>query len=193
MIPLLLAVLFVVGGTLAYVALRNAQDFSDANELIPGVPTNAPREWAGAHSPEARLHRRLRDTMGALRTNQALDDPSLGGIRAELERHALAVDDQLVAVAGLAKAHREVPLLQVASAVEEIEATVADIVALRGPAQASITDGVGAIRIRLGLIAEARAELAALAPGAPVAGPGPDHDESSHDGRDEDRPDSTTG
>ncbi len=57
----------MIVGVAAYVALRNAQDFSDANEVVPGVPTSAPKAWAGAHTPEARLHRRLRDAVMASR------------------------------------------------------------------------------------------------------------------------------
>lgn len=42
--------------------------------LIPGVPTNAPASWAGSHDPEARMHRRLRDALAALRANRDFDD-----------------------------------------------------------------------------------------------------------------------
>jgi hypothetical protein len=166
MIPIVLAVLFVVGGILLYVALRNAQDFSDANEIIPGVPTNAPKQWAGAHSAEARLHRRLRDAMGSLRANAALDDPSLSGVRADLERHALEIDDHLVAVAALPKGHRDEPLQRVGRAVDVVEATVASLVALRGPALDGAARGIEDVRTRLSLIAAAREELAAFDPTA---------------------------
>ena len=165
---LLLMVVFVALATLGYVALRNAQDFSDANEVVPGVPTRAPKEWAGAHSPEAKLHRRLRDSISALRTNAELDDPSMAGVRAGLEREALAVDDALVAAAALPKQHRGPRLQQVADAVEAIEETVASVMALRGPALADVQRGIDDVRTRLRLVEEARAELAALdpAPGA---------------------------
>ena len=163
---LLLVVVFAGLAALGYVALRNAQDFSDANEVVPGVPTRAPKEWAGAHSPEARLHRRLRDSMGALRANAELDDPSMAGVRSALEREALAVDDSLVAVAALPKSQRPPRLQQVNGAVEAIEEAVAGVVALRGPALGDVQRGIDDVRTRMRLVAEARAELAALDPTA---------------------------
>ena len=158
------AILFVAAGALAYVMLRNAQDFSDANEIIPGVRTNAPKEWAGAHSPEARLHRRLRDSMELLRSNASLDDPSLADVRTSLEREALAVDEHLVAVAGLPKQHRAPPLDQVTKAVDAIETTVSSVVLLRGPAIEETEARISDVHTRLRLVQEARAELAGLDP-----------------------------
>lgn len=159
MTMLIIGAIFVIVGTLAYVALRNAQDFSDANEVVPGVPTNAPKEWAGAHSVEARLHRRLRDAMTALRANRSLDEPAMVEVREAIEREALAVDDRLVAAAALPKGVRDEPILQVTGAVEGIEAMVAEVVLLRGPSAADTAQRLGHVRTRLALVAEARAEL----------------------------------
>ena len=162
---LIVIIVFSIVAAVAYTALRNAQDFSDANEVIPGTPTRAPKGWAGAHSPEARLHRRLRDAMVVLRENASLDDPSLSPARSALEREALAIDDALVGIAALPKQHREANLPEVAKAVEAVEAAVADVVALRGPALADARAGVADVQARLALIVAAREELAALAPG----------------------------
>jgi hypothetical protein len=163
---IIIGLLIVVLGTVAYIALRNAQDFSDANEVIPGVPTSAPKEWAGAHSAEARLHRRLRDSMTALRANRSLDEPALVQVREALEREALAIDDQLIAAAALPARVRDEPLRQVAAAVDSVEAAVADVVVLRGPERASTEAAIEQVRTRLALVEEARAELAGLG-GAP--------------------------
>jgi hypothetical protein len=162
MTPFIIGLVLIVLATIAYVALRNAQDFSDANEVIPGVPTRAPKAWAGAHSPEARLHRRLRDAMTALRTNRALDEPALVPVRETLEREALAVDDQLVTAAALPKGVRDAPLDRVAAAVDAIEQVVADVVSLRGPGAAGTEQAIEEVRTRLALVAEARAELELL-------------------------------
>ena len=162
---LIVIIVFSIVAAVAYTALRNAQDFSDANEVIPGTPTRAPKGWAGAHSPEARLHRRLRDAMVVLRENASLDDPSLSPARSALEREALAIDDALVGIAALPKQHRETHMPEVAKAVEAVEAAVADVVALRGPALADARAGVADVQTRLALIVAAREELAALAPG----------------------------
>jgi hypothetical protein len=162
MTTILIGLLIVVLGVVAYVALRNAQDFSDANEVIPGVPTNAPKEWAGAHSVEARLHRRLRDSMTALRANRTLDEPALVDVREALQREALAIDEQLVATAALPARVRDEPLHQIATAVEAVETAVAEVVLLRGPERESSQAAIEAVRTRLALVEEARAELAAL-------------------------------
>lgn len=153
---------FVVG----YLALRNAQDFSDANEIVPGVPTNAPKGWAGAHSPEARMHRRLRDAVAGLQSNASLDAPDMVAIRADIEAQALAVDERLIAAAALSKAHREEPLRQIEEAVQSIEAAVASVVELRGPSMGSIEQGLDDVRARLRHVEEAHAELEGLAPGS---------------------------
>lgn len=170
-----LVVAFVVG----YIALRNAQDFSDANEIVPGVPTNAPKQWAGAHSPEARMHRRLRDAVAALRANASLDAPDMATIRADLEAQALAVDERLIAAAALPKAHRDEPLGQIEAAVQSIEAAVASVVELRGPSMGSIEQGLDDVRARLRHVEEAHAELEGLTPGSATFDAIRDHIEST--------------
>lgn len=166
MTTIVIGLLIVILGTVAYVALRNAQDFSDANEVIPGVPTSAPKGWAGAHSVEARLHRRLRDSMTALRANAALDDPALVDVREALQREAVAIDEQLVAAAALPPRVRDEPMRQITQAVESVEAAVAEVVLLRGPEHDSSREAIDQVRTRLALVEEARAELADLG-GAP--------------------------
>jgi len=154
----ILALLFVGLGTVAYVALRNAQDFTDANEVVPGVPTRAPKAWAGGHSPEARLHRRLRDAMTALRDNRSLDAPALAPLREGIEREALAVDERLVDAAALPKGARDEPLGRVADAVDLVEQAVAAIVALRGPGATTTDQALDDVRRRLGVLEAARAD-----------------------------------
>ncbi len=155
-----LCVLAVVG----YVALRNAQDFSDANEIVPGVPTTAPKGWAGAHSPEARMHRRLRDAIVALQANASLDDPAMAPVRSSIQEQALGVDDRLIAAAALPKGHRDGPLGQVEKAVSAIESAVASVVDLRGPSMTSIDQGLADVQARMRNVEAARAELEALSP-----------------------------
>lgn len=157
---------FVAAVIVGYVALRNAQDFSDANEIVPGVPTNAPKAWAGAHSPEARMHRRLRDAVLALQANASLDAPDIASVRTSIEQQALAVDERLIAAAALAKSRREEPLLQVERAVQAIEGAVADVVALRGPSMGSIEQGLEDVRARLRHVQEAHDELQGMTPGS---------------------------
>ncbi len=159
---LLIAIGIVAVG--AYVALRNAQDFSDANEIVPGVATSAPKEWAGAHSPEARMHRRLRDAVVALTANASLDDPALALVRSSIQEQALAVDERLIAAAALPKSHREEPLRQVEKAVSAIEGAIASVVDLRGPSMTSIENGLADVQARMRNVDAAWAELDALSP-----------------------------
>lgn len=167
MMTAIILVLFVVVGVVAYIALRNAQDFSDANQIIPGVPTKAPKSWAGAHTPEARLHRRLRDAMAPLQSNVSLDDPAIVEVGAALQREALAVDERLIAVASLPRGQRGPRLEEVERAVHAIEEAVASVVLLRGPSLEDTEQGIEDARHRLLLVEAARQELEALAPGSP--------------------------
>ena len=108
------------------------RDVAKANEVVTGTATRAPAEWAGAHTPEARLHRRLRDAVAALRAEPAMEDAWRTDARVSLEPHALTVDERLIAVAALPDRVRVEPMASVAAAVEAVEAAVAAVVA--GPA-----------------------------------------------------------
>lgn len=158
----IIAIGIAVVAVVAYVALRNAQDFSDANEVVPGVKTNAPKGWAGAHSPEARMHRRLRDAVAALQANASLDDPAMAPVRSSIEEQAIGVDERLIAAAALSKQHREEPLRQIDKAVHAIESAVAGVVELRGPSMGAIDQGLEDVRARMLNVEAARAELEAL-------------------------------
>ncbi|WP_205874114.1 hypothetical protein [Mycobacterium camsae] len=119
----LLACLVVAG--VATVHRRQQRALGNANQLIPGRPTRAPRSWAVSHDPEARLHRRLRDAMTALHAVNAVDTGTTIVLRADLEQTALDLDDHLVAVAQLAPNHRDEMLATITTTVESIEAAVA--------------------------------------------------------------------
>ena len=59
--------------------------------------------------------------MAALRANRAFDDDgALLDVRVELEEQAVALDDELVAVAALPRLHRHEPLARVPEAVNPI-------------------------------------------------------------------------
>lgn len=109
----------------ATVHRRQQRALGNANQLIPGRPTRAPRSWAVSHDPEARLHRRLRDAMTALHAVNAVDTGTTIVLRADLEQTALDLDDHLVAVAQLAPNHRDEMLATITTTVESIEAAVA--------------------------------------------------------------------
>ena len=121
----LLVVAALVAGTV--VVRSGKRNYAKANEVVPGTATRAPAEWAGAHTPEARLHRRLRDAVEALRANPAMEDAWMLDARVSLEQHALAVDGRLIAVAALPERVRDEPLAGVAAAVDAVEVAVASL------------------------------------------------------------------
>ena len=123
--------LFVVSAAVAATVVVRTQKrkFAEANVVVPGAATKAPAEWAGAHTPEARLHRRLRDAVAAVRANPAMEDAFRMDARVSLEQQALAVDERLIAVAALPERVRGDQLASVAAAVDAVEAAVAALVA----------------------------------------------------------------
>jgi hypothetical protein len=126
----LVVALFVISAVVAAtVVVRSQKDkFAKANEVVPGSASKAPAEWAGAHSPEARLHRRLRDAVAALRANPAMEDAWMLESRVALEQQALTVDDRLIAVAALPERVRGERMAAVAAAVDAVEEAVAQFV-----------------------------------------------------------------
>ena len=132
--------LFVVSAAVAatVVVRTNKRKFAEANVVVPGTATSAPAEWAGAHTPEARLHRRLRDAVEAMRANPAMEDAFMMDARVSLEQQALAVDERLIAVAALPETVRAEPMASVVAAVDAVEAAVAALAA--GPSSRSGLD-----------------------------------------------------
>lgn len=54
--------LVVIGCGVAFMvalARRSKAQLAAGAETLPGMPTGAPMEWAGQHTPEAKMHRRL--------------------------------------------------------------------------------------------------------------------------------------
>ena len=125
-----LVALFVISAVVAATVVVRSQreKFAKANEVVPGSASKAPAEWAGAHSPEARLHRRLRDAVAALRANPAMEDAWMLESRVALEQQALTVDDRLIAVAALPERVRGERMAAVAAAVDAVEEAVATFV-----------------------------------------------------------------
>ncbi len=126
-IGLAIVVAIVIAGlTVATVAivLHQQHAMDRANQVIPNRLTRAPRSWARSHDPEARLHRRLRDAMTALRAVNSLDTATSMVLRADLEQTALDTDDQLVVASKLPPAHKAELLEMITATVESIEAGV---------------------------------------------------------------------
>jgi len=168
---IVLALLVLVGGAVAIlmvVARHQKQTIAYDNEVVPGMPSNAPPSWAGSHDPEARLHRRLRDAVRALRNVNAYDTASSVNLRAGLEQSAFAVDNHLVAVSALPQTHRDQALADATSSVEAIEAGVAQYVsATTKPDPVAFETGLQGVQTSIDAITS---KIQALGPGRPAAG-----------------------
>lgn len=128
--------LFLIGlvGVVAAVGLVAAlvvRDRRRRNQVVPGTDTGAPASWAGSHTPEARLHRRLRDAVLAAR---AVDDPdgSLLAARVEVEHAAVATDRYLVALAAMPEREAASRMPAARAAVKAIEGAAASIADVGG-------------------------------------------------------------
>lgn len=157
-IGIVLAVAGVVAvGAAAVVVARNRQR---RNRVVPDVPTNAPSAWAGTHTPLARLHRRLRAAVDGAR---AVPDPAGALIRArhEVEQAALAVDDHLVALHGMAERERAGRMAAATAAVASVEDAAARLADAASASRSTALPAVAEALERARLLQEARTELEA--------------------------------
>ncbi len=171
---LVLAVLVLIGGVaaiLVVISRHQKQSIAYDNEIVPGIPSNAPQSWAGSHDPEAKLHRRLRDAVRALRAVNAYDTAASVQLRAGLEQSALAVDHHLVAIAGIPAAHRAQPLAEATTMVEAIESGVAQYAsATTKPDPVAFESGLQGVQTSVDAITR---RIQSLGPGQSTSGPYP--------------------
>ncbi|MEE8602755.1 hypothetical protein [Euzebya tangerina] len=128
----LLGVVAVVGVGIAFVvalAKKGQERQAKAVQLDLGMDHGAPKEWAGAHTPEAKLHRRLVDVSKTLRTVSASLDEDVAGLelRVELEEHVRQTDQRLIKAATLPVGSREPAIAEIEVSVAAIEAAAADL------------------------------------------------------------------
>ena len=157
---LVVAVAAVIGFGVA-LAVRSKQEFAEQNEVVPGVTSPAPAAWAGAHTREARLHRRLGDAVKGALANPRFVELGLAPQMKAIEAEALAIDERLVAASNLPSAHRDAAIDPLEAGVEELEATIADRVTGISVADTKelLQEAVSAADIRLQALAQARAEV----------------------------------
>jgi hypothetical protein len=140
---MVLALALAVGGVAFAVALARSgtRDHAEQLELLPGVDTGAPAAWAGAHTPEARMHRRLGQALRALRAQVSFgrEDVMALDLRVELEQHAIATDQRLIAAAQLPPGARERALAELEVSVTAIEAAATEL-ALAASADRTASD-----------------------------------------------------
>jgi hypothetical protein len=157
---IILVVVAVVVGLVAYGAMVNKRSFRKQGQIIQGVDSRAPAAWAGDHSPEAKLHRRLRAAVDGARaqlgTGAGFDD-----VVASIGRGAQEIDDRLIAAAALPAQFRDKAIADVEPSVVALEAAVAGIGATAGQTdQGAITAAIAEANQRLAALNEARAEVA---------------------------------
>ncbi len=159
-IALIVAVV-AIGGFAVALAVRGKREYDRSNEVVPGVASSAPSSWAGAHSPEARLHRRLRDAVAALRANPNLEAHGLSRQTADLEREALAIDERLVAAAALPECTRADAVAAFEPLVTTFEDAVTQLVTSATVADSKelVEQAVTDADLRLQALAAARAEV----------------------------------
>lgn len=122
-----LVVLVVAGLAFGIVLARRGKRRFAEQTGGPGLAPDAPREWAGAHTPEARLHRRLAAAARSLDA-QPMGDAEAIGQRVAIEQQIQQLDEQLVTVAtvpGPGKAGNLAELERLVTGVEEAVAQLA--------------------------------------------------------------------
>jgi hypothetical protein len=161
---LILVVAAIVGAGFT-LAVRARREFRQQNEVVPGVPSAAPASWAGAHSPEARLHRRLRDAVAAAHRAAKVSGVDIDAATARIDVEAAALDDRLVAAAALPASHRAAAVERLDPLVASLEGTVASLVDRvfdsTGPREL-LEQSLDEADIALEALARARAEVEQL-------------------------------
>lgn len=136
LLGLLIAVVVLAGGVAFAVALArdSRKQVQTGRQILPGVETGAPDAWAGAHTPEARMHRRLAEAMRSLRAlaDSGTEDVAALELRVELEQHAMAVDQRLVAASALPAGVRDRALAELEVSVSTVESAAAELASRMG-------------------------------------------------------------
>ena len=162
-IPFLIGLVVIVGGVaaLAVGAQKVKQRTQRGQQISPGTRSVAPVGWAGAHTPEAKLHRRLVSAMSGLRRATTDNVQVMANVEV-VEREALKVEQQLVAASQIAERLKGPALEELSIAVDQIENVSARLI------QRSAELSAGDVRAQLSELSErlrlldlARAELEA--------------------------------
>ena len=155
---LLAAVVSIVGFGVA-LSVRGKRDFAKQNEVVPGRAS-----WAGAHSPEAKLHRRLADAVRAVNGNPRLGELGLSMQTKQIEAEAMAIDERLVAAAGLPSSHRAVAVAEFEPHVKALEDAVATLIKSTTVSDSKqlLEQVISEADLQVQALAQARAEVEAI-------------------------------
>lgn len=158
LLGLVLVAAVVAAAGVAGVAVLVARNRRRRNRVVPEVDTGAPAAWAGAHTPLARLHRRL---VAAVVGARAVPDPdgALIAARVEVERAAVSVDEHLVALHAMSERERAGRMAQATAAVASVEEAAAKLTDVAAASSDRAMPVVEAALERARLVEEARREL----------------------------------
>lgn len=143
LVVIVLVVLVCVVGFAVALASKGKRRAKEALGLSPALAENVPAEWAGAHSPEAKLHRRLAAAAKSL-AGQPMGDAVEIEKRVAVEQQILQLDQQLVAAAAVPGPRKAELLAEIAPLVAAVESSAA---------------GTAAGRVEMGELKRTQAEL----------------------------------
>lgn len=162
LVALLVVGLAIATGVAAFYGVlssRSKAAYDARLEIVPGVRSRAPEEWAGSHSFEAKLHRRLGDAVRAVHHQPTLGGPNFTIQRSALEQEALRIGDRLVAAAALPERRRRPALDGVARLVDSYEDAVSDLITTTLSDENALDVVIHESEIRLQALEAARAEV----------------------------------
>lgn len=159
---IVMALIVIAAAVMTGIVVLNARQqrsLTRANQVAPDRLTRAPRSWAVAHEPEAKIHRRLRDAMAALRAVEGVETGASLVLRVNLEQGALDLDEHLVAASRLPPAARAAQLQTITAVVECIERGVSHYVAATMPDAAALQADLTAAQQQLDAADDLRRQL----------------------------------
>lgn len=163
-VVLVVGLLLVIAAAAAAVVLAVQGAARRGAQVVPGHDTPAPPGWTRGHSPEARLHRRLRDAVAALRALPDTGGPS-AAVWGDLDRYALTLDRVLVSVSSLPEGARGPVLARCTADVEAIEATAGRLATQAAAGSLRGVEIARALDEQVAHLAAARAEVDAIESG----------------------------
>ncbi len=162
LLTILILGVLVVGGLAAAAVLGGkavGKNAEKKNQVVAGIPSNAPANWYGSHEPEAKLHRRVRDAVTGLQETPT-DDPNMFEVRASVEREAVSLDNQIVAASKLADRLKPDVLESLSAAVDQFEDITARLITrTSGLDDDNVRGELDELTERLDLLREARQEV----------------------------------
>lgn len=155
-----LVVLAAVGAGVYLVGAQAVKRSTDRSlQVVPGTELDVPSNWFGSHEAEARLHRRLRDAVAALRS-AAGSDLTLASTLTQIEHHAIRLDQHLINVSRLPAASRSAQIGELEGSIAALEElTTQAITGSSGLGTGAITADLQRLSADLQALDAAKAEV----------------------------------